>query len=178
LHGFRLVFDFWLSPFSFLWKIISSAMNEANPAPENFSRPSTRRSFLKQTALAAAASPLLGTLTPPAKADPAGSPPKRPNVLLIISDQYRWDFICGYGRNPMDFTPNLDAMLRRGTAFENAFTNQPSPAFSPANMRPPAAFGSSPDQPSVCARTRSPWRRFWARPVTAPITSANGIWRR
>jgi len=54
----------------------------------------------------------------------------KPNILLVISDQYRWDFVCGYGQNPMDFTPNLDAMLRRGTAFQNAFTNQPlcSPA--------------------------------------------------
>jgi arylsulfatase A-like enzyme len=56
--------------------------------------------------------------------DPAANRP-RPNVLLVISDQYRWDFICAYGQNPMDFTPNLDGMLRRGTAFQNAFANQP-----------------------------------------------------
>jgi len=92
---------------------------------------STRRNFLKQTALAAAMTPLLDAVAPGAQAaGPADPPAKRPNVLLVISDQYRWDFVCGYGRNPMDFTPNLDAMLRRGTAFENAFTNQPlcSPA--------------------------------------------------
>jgi arylsulfatase A-like enzyme len=90
----------------------------------------TRRNFLKQTAMAAALAPLMSA---GARAEAAGStdaPAKRPNVLLVISDNYRWDFICGYGRNPTDFTPNLDAMLRRGTAFENAFTNQPlcSPA--------------------------------------------------
>ena len=83
--------------------------------------------------MAAALSPLMNSVASGAEA--AGSPTqpaKRPNVLLVISDQYRWDFVCGYGRNPMDFTPNLDAMLRRGTAFENAFTNQPlcSPARS------------------------------------------------
>lgn len=77
--------------------------------------------------------PLLEAVAPRAQAaSPTDAPAKRPNVLLVISDQYRWDFVCGYGRNPMDFTPNLDAMLRRGTAFENAFTNQPlcSPARS------------------------------------------------
>jgi arylsulfatase A-like enzyme len=92
---------------------------------------STRRNFLKRTVMAAAMAPLMNAGEPRAEATgPAGSPAKRPNVLLVISDQYRWDFICGNGRNPMDFTPNLDAMLRRGTAFENAFTNQPlcSPA--------------------------------------------------
>jgi arylsulfatase A-like enzyme len=86
----------------------------------------TRRDFLKQTTLAAVSAPLV---TARAQAEAAGSNSnsltKRPNILLVISDQYRWDFVCGFGRNPMDFTPNLDAMLRRGTAFENAFTNQP-----------------------------------------------------
>jgi arylsulfatase A-like enzyme len=86
----------------------------------------TRRNFLKQTAIAAVSAPLVNA---GAQAEGAGSnddsPAKRPNILLVISDQFRWDFICGFGRNPMDFTPNLDGMLRRGTAFENAFTNQP-----------------------------------------------------
>lgn len=106
-------------------------MNEIANASDTPSKQSTRRNFLKQTAMAAAVSPLIGAVTE-AKADSADQPAKRPNILLVISDQYRWDFICGYGRNPMNFTPNLDAMLRRGTAFENAFTNQPlcSPARS------------------------------------------------
>ncbi|HZT23176.1 MAG TPA: sulfatase-like hydrolase/transferase [Verrucomicrobiae bacterium] len=92
---------------------------------------STRREFLKQTALAAAAAPLLGTSARARENAPAPTA-RRPNILLVISDQYRWDFVCGYGHNPMDFTPNLDAMLRRGTAFENCFSNNPlcSPARS------------------------------------------------
>lgn len=107
-------------------------MNKATDQSQNSPRQSSRRNFLKQTALAAAASPLLGAAASSAEAGPSGPPAGRPNVLLVISDQYRWDFICAYGRNPMDFTPNLDAMFRRGTAFENAFTNQPlcSPARS------------------------------------------------
>lgn len=98
----------------------------------NFSGQSTRRTFIKQSVLAAAASPLLSAITPGADAQPADQPGKRPNILLVISDQYRWDFIHAHGQNPTDFTPNLDAMVRRGTTFENAFTNQPlcSPARS------------------------------------------------
>lgn len=107
-------------------------MNEASHTSENSPSQSSRRNFLKQTVLAAAASPLINALAPAAKADPSPQPAKQPNVLLVISDQYRSDFICGYGHNPMNFTPNLDAMVRRGTTFENAFTNQPlcSPARS------------------------------------------------
>ncbi|HTV38954.1 MAG TPA: sulfatase-like hydrolase/transferase [Candidatus Sulfotelmatobacter sp.] len=87
---------------------------------------STRRTFLKQTVLATAASPLLSAIAPAAETG------NRPNILLVISDQYRWDFIHANGQNPTDFTPNLDAMVRRGTTFEHAYTNQPlcSPARS------------------------------------------------
>ncbi len=90
----------------------------------------TRRGFLKQAAMAAAMAPLLDSGARAASVPAATETPRRPNILLVISDQFRWDFICGYGRNPMDFTPNLDAMLKRGTAFEQAYTNQPlcSPA--------------------------------------------------
>jgi arylsulfatase A-like enzyme len=93
---------------------------------------STRRNFLKKSVLAAAASPLLSAIAPTADAQSATQPAKRPNILLVISDQYRWDFIHAHGQNPTDFTPNLDAMVRRGTTFENAFSNQPlcSPARS------------------------------------------------
>lgn len=96
----------------------------------------TRRDFLKSSSLAAAAAPLLASALrgdAPAGAEvaaPGGSSGKRPNVLLVISDQFRADFVCGYGQNPMNYTPNLDAMMRRGTWFDNAYTNQPlcSPA--------------------------------------------------
>jgi len=119
-------------------------MSEAtnNPAPANVpqqqpsSARSTRRDFLRRSAMAAALVPLAeaGASLAAAATQPSDPPPQpsKPNVLLVISDQYRWDFVCGYGQNPMDFTPNLDAMLHRGTAFQNAFTNQPlcSPARS------------------------------------------------
>jgi arylsulfatase A-like enzyme len=49
----------------------------------------------------------------------------RPNVILIISDQFRWDCLGANGRNPLNLTPRLDAMAATGTNFANAITNQP-----------------------------------------------------
>ncbi len=53
------------------------------------------------------------------------APGKRPNLLMIIADQFRWDFVGAYGLNPIGVTPNLDGIAQRGVAFENAVTNQP-----------------------------------------------------
>lgn len=55
----------------------------------------------------------------------AQPPASRPNIVLIISDQFRWDCIGALGINPMNLTPNLDAMAQRGVIFRNAFCNQP-----------------------------------------------------
>src|SRR5438105_525562 len=75
----------------------------------------TRRDFLRSSSLVAAA-PLISQ--PPA-------PASRPNVILIISDQFRWDCLGANGRNPEGLTPNLDTMAREGTNFANAITPQP-----------------------------------------------------
>jgi arylsulfatase A-like enzyme len=48
----------------------------------------------------------------------------RPNVLVVLTDQQRWDTVGAYG-SPMDLTPNLDAMAERGTRLERTFTSQP-----------------------------------------------------
>lgn len=89
-------------------------------------RGSTRREFLGQSALAAAA---LALRVSPSEAgrstDQQKKSVRRPNILIVHSDQFRWDFVCAAGENPMSFTPNLDGMYRRGTAFQNAITNQP-----------------------------------------------------
>lgn len=47
-----------------------------------------------------------------------------PNVLVILTDQQRWDTVGAYG-SPMNLTPNLDALADRGVRFEHAFTCQP-----------------------------------------------------
>ncbi|MGH9327412.1 MAG: sulfatase-like hydrolase/transferase [Terriglobia bacterium] len=86
----------------------------------------TRRTFLKQPALAAVAAAFAASQSKGADSEqPPGKPIKRPNIILFHSDQFRWDFVCAAGGNPMDFTPNLDAMYRRGTVFQNFITNQP-----------------------------------------------------
>jgi len=59
----------------------------------------------------------------------ASSKSDRPNILVIFTDQQRWDTLGCYGC-PMDLTPNLDRMAERGVRFDMAFTCQPvcSPA--------------------------------------------------
>ena len=49
---------------------------------------------------------------------------KRPNVVLLYTDQQRWDTLRCAG-NPHIHTPNLDALAARGMLFENAFCNSP-----------------------------------------------------
>ncbi len=49
----------------------------------------------------------------------------RPNIVIIFSDQFRWDCVGAAGLNPMNLTPNLDAMAARGTMFQSAICAQP-----------------------------------------------------
>ena len=49
---------------------------------------------------------------------------RRPNVLVVLTDQQRWDS-CGCYGSPMDLTPNLDAMAQRGTRLEHCFSANP-----------------------------------------------------
>ena len=46
-------------------------------------------------------------------------------MLFIISDQFRADNLGCLGVNPMNLTPNLDALARRGTLFRSAMANHP-----------------------------------------------------
>lgn len=83
------------------------------------SAPRTRRDWLKAVPAAAAAYPLSSAL-----AQTAGSP-NRPNIIIVISDQFRADCIGAMGLNPMGLTPNLDKMAGHGVLFRSAFCNQP-----------------------------------------------------
>jgi arylsulfatase A-like enzyme len=78
--------------------------------------PSTRRQWLRAAGTTAAASSL---------ANAAPDPPAKPNIVLIISDQFRADNLGCLGHNPLGLTPNLDSMARRGTLFRSAYCNQP-----------------------------------------------------
>ncbi len=55
---------------------------------------------------------------------------KKPNIVLYVADQFRWDFIGAHGLNPSVRTPNLNKLAQRGVTFTSAMTNQPlcSPA--------------------------------------------------
>jgi arylsulfatase A-like enzyme len=46
------------------------------------------------------------------------------NVLFIMVDQLRWDYVGAYGASPVP-TPHIDALARRGVLFRNAFVQGP-----------------------------------------------------
>ncbi len=97
----------------------------------------TRRDFLHMTGGAAAvglgsAARRAADAQPPQRE--ASMPAERPNVIVFFTDQQRWDTVGVYG-SPMDLTPNLDAMARRGTLFHHAFTCQPVCAPARASLQ-------------------------------------------
>jgi uncharacterized sulfatase len=53
-----------------------------------------------------------------------GAATDRPNVLVVFTDQQRWDTVGAYG-SPLDLTPNIDAAAECGTVFEQAISSQP-----------------------------------------------------
>jgi arylsulfatase A-like enzyme len=57
---------------------------------------------------------------PPGRAAAAAHPGKRPNILFIFTDDQRADTIAALG-NRFIKTPNLDRLVRRGTAFRRAY---------------------------------------------------------
>ena len=48
----------------------------------------------------------------------------KPNILILFSDQQRWDTLGCYGQ-PLEVTPNLDRLASEGVLFEHAFSPQP-----------------------------------------------------
>ena len=79
-----------------------------------------RRAFLKSSAAAAGQVAAAGALSEQARAaaaaggtgdSVAGTRP-RPNIVLYLSDQFRWDLLGANGLNSSTHTPNLDAMAR------------------------------------------------------------------
>lgn len=55
---------------------------------------------------------------------------KRPNVVVLMSDQQRLDTVSCYGLNEICKTPHIDALAGRGVRFDSAFT--PTAICSPA----------------------------------------------
>ena len=83
----------------------------------------SRRSFIGGLGAAAAAA-----LTP-RKSEPAAGPgplrmiggARRRNVIFILSDDHRFDFMGFTGKVPWLSTPHLDSLAAQGAHFENAF---------------------------------------------------------
>lgn len=57
----------------------------------------------------------------------------QPNIILIVTDQQRFDTINALGFPHMD-TPNLDRMVREGVSFDNCFITAPSCAPARASL--------------------------------------------
>ncbi|MEO6923975.1 MAG: sulfatase-like hydrolase/transferase [Bryocella sp.] len=90
----------------------------------------SRRNFLGNASLSGLAlgSGMAGGTLATASAETSSmpqTPARRPNILLYCCDQMRSDFTGGFGENSMTRTPTLDGMVRRGSSFRYAVTNQP-----------------------------------------------------
>jgi len=81
---------------------------------------SSRRNFLRNAAFSSGA--LVAGAGTTMKAE---APKKQPNILMICADQFRPDFLAANRENPSAITPNLDALIQRGTNFRVAVSNQP-----------------------------------------------------
>lgn len=115
--------------------IQSRPMSKSSGQPPSSTSGLNRRDFIKGSAVTAAfpaAGAEAATLGNAARQSSASQ--RKPNIVLYISDQFRWDMVSAYGLNPMQLTPNLDAMARRGTLFRSHITNQPVCAPSRAGL--------------------------------------------
>ena len=84
-----------------------------------------RRNFLLGTAATGAASALTAVASEKNKDQSSAAPRQAPNIILYLSDQFRWDFVGANRCNGSTHTPNLDALASRGKNFTQTVTNQP-----------------------------------------------------
>ena len=80
---------------------------------------------------------------------------QRPNIILIITDQQRYDTINALGF-PYADTPSLDRLVEEGVAFTHCFVNAPSCGPSRASL----FTGYSPHNHGA-QRNNDPWPRTW-----------------
>jgi len=88
---------------------------------EDLARPrlSSRRAFLRDLALGAGVFAVAPWAGPPT-AFGAGDGPRRPNILLVLTDDQGWPTLGCYGSTRVP-TPHLDALAREGMRFTDAY---------------------------------------------------------
>ena len=89
-----------------------------------------RRNFLFGTAAAAAHAGVAAALPGDPQAANTSSQKSRPatqkpNIILYLADQFRWDFVGANRLNTSTQTPNIDALAAHGKNFTHTVTNQP-----------------------------------------------------
>ncbi|MBI2940374.1 MAG: sulfatase-like hydrolase/transferase [Chloroflexi bacterium] len=92
--------------------------------------------------------------------------PRRPNVLLIFTDQQRFDTL-GAINNPVIRTPSLDRLARSGVVFTSAYT--PSPVCVPARCS--LTYGQYPYR-TGCYDNRDPMPEDGRRSLVDALTEA------
>ncbi len=80
----------------------------------------------------------------------------KPNILLIVADQQRYDCLGYAGMMPVR-TPNIDRLAAGGTWFEHAYTSIPT--CCPAR------------QSLMSGRTAESLRAYWNYDITMPVAS-------
>lgn len=81
--------------------------------------------------------------------------PDRPNVVLVMTDQQRFDTIAELGATHVD-TPNLDRLAREGTSFTRTYVTAPSCAPSRASL-----FTGLYPRATGVLRNDEPWSFSW-----------------
>lgn len=85
----------------------------------------------------------------------------RPNIVFILTDQQRIDTIAANGY-PHMITPNLDALVQRGTVFENMYVTSPSCSPSRASL-----FSGTYPHTNGVFRNDEPWAYCWVSELAA-----------
>jgi arylsulfatase len=85
----------------------------------------------------------------------------RPHIILIITDQQRYDTIAALGFPHMD-TPNLDRLVQEGVSFGNCFITAPSCAPSRASL----FTGYYPHTTGIL-KNADRWTRSWVEDLNA-----------
>ncbi len=96
---------------------MTSVRNPLSPPP-------SRRDFLRSMGVGAAAAALSGCAGRTAIGAPGAGRSKRRNIIFILSDDHRYDFM-GFMKQAPAFleTPNMDRMARQGAHVANAFVS-------------------------------------------------------